>query len=223
MSRSGHTVSPEITPVGPKLLLGRTLYELLGDIFLALIWVRFACQFLTAFLAHYHPQDALLLTLECVTVTMFLTRRRATTSSSDSGDWAMALCGTMAPMFFRPEAANPTGALGLTLDIAQGFGTCVAIFGLLGLRRSFGIVPANRGVQAGGLYQYVRHPVYAGYIITNLAYTVANLNPRNIVVFIAIIVFQIIRIGNEEAHLKRDAEYREYLTRTRWRLFPFFY
>jgi protein-S-isoprenylcysteine O-methyltransferase Ste14 len=223
MSRSGHSISPEINPVAAQPLPDRTLREFLGDILLALIWVRFAWQLLPAFFAHHHPQDAVLLMLECVTVALFLTRRRAMTSSSDPGDWAMALCGTMAPMFLRPETSNPIGLVGLTLDIVQALGACVAIFGLLGLGRSFGIVPANRGVQASGLYRYVRHPIYAGYIITNLAYTAGNLNGRNIIALSAIIALQVIRIGNEERHLKGDAEYRAYLTRTRWRLIPFIY
>lgn len=38
------------------------------------------------------------------------------------------------------------------------------------LWRSFGLVAAHRGLKAGGLYAVVRHPMYAGYVISHVGY-----------------------------------------------------
>ena len=48
-------------------------------------------------------------------------------------------------------------------------GLCLVIAGKLALGRSFGLVPANRGVVASGPYLLVRHPIYSGYLITHVA------------------------------------------------------
>ena len=48
------------------------------------------------------------------------------------------------------------------------------MLGKITLGRSFGVVPANRGVVVGGPYNFVRHPIYTGYLITHVAFLVAN-------------------------------------------------
>jgi protein-S-isoprenylcysteine O-methyltransferase Ste14 len=185
--------------------------------------MSFAWRFLTAFLTYYRPQDGLLLLLESFTAVAFLLRRRAKTSSADPGDWVIALAGTMAPLFLFPAPSVLPLTVRVVLETVQAFGTCVSIFGVLWLRRSFGIVPANRGIRVSGLYGFVRHPIYAGYILSHVAFTLANPSARNVAITIANIVLQVIRITNEEHHLKSDTEYRKYIIRTRWRLFPFLY
>jgi protein-S-isoprenylcysteine O-methyltransferase Ste14 len=197
--------------------------QVIGDVLLTLLWAFFAQQFLTAFLAYYRPQDGLLLILESFTAAAFLTRRRAKTSSADLGDWVIALAATMAPLLLSPAPLVLPLTVRLMLETVQAFGTCVSIFGLLWLRRSFGIVPANRGVRVTGVYRFVRHPIYAGYILIYVTFTVANPSARNLAITAAEVVLQIIRIGDEERHLNSDPEYRNYTATTRWRLFPFIY
>jgi protein-S-isoprenylcysteine O-methyltransferase Ste14 len=190
---------------------------------LAMLWLWFAWRFLSAFLTDYRPQDGLLLLLESFTAATFLTRRRAKTSSADPGDWVIALAGTMAPLLYYPDPLPLPFTAHVVLETGQALGTCISVFGLLVLRGSFGIVPANRGVQAAGVYRWVRHPIYAGYIVTEIAYTIANPTVRNTVIATAAIALQLIRISNEEHHLSSDPEYRKYTTRTPWRLLPFVY
>ena len=43
------------------------------------------------------------------------------------------------------------------------------IAGKITLGRSFGIVPANRGVVTAGR-TLVRHPIYTGYLVSHLAF-----------------------------------------------------
>ena len=55
-----------------------------------------------------------------------------------------------------------------------GRGLLVVIAGKLSLGRSFGLMPANRGIVSTGLYRLVRHPIYLGYLITHDAFVAAN-------------------------------------------------
>ena len=50
--------------------------------------------------------------------------------------------------------------------MVSAIGLAVVIVGKMTLGRSFGVVPANRGVVVGGPYRLVRHPIYTGYLIT---------------------------------------------------------
>ena len=50
---------------------------------------------------------------------------------------------------------------------------CLVIVGKITLGRSFGIVPANRGIVDKGPYLLVRHPIYAGYLVSHLAFVAA--------------------------------------------------
>ena len=53
----------------------------------------------------------------------------------------------------------------------------IIIAGKLTLGRSFGLMPANRGVVSSGIYRFVRHPIYAGYLITHVAFLAAHPTP----------------------------------------------
>jgi len=54
----------------------------------------------------------------------------------------------------------------------------LAVFDLGG---SFGVSPANRGVVRTGLYRYIRHPMYTGYVISEFGFVL--LNPFNLILW----------------------------------------
>jgi protein-S-isoprenylcysteine O-methyltransferase Ste14 len=95
-----------------------------------------------------------------------------------------------------------------------------AVWCLLALGRSFGIVPANRGLRTGGPYGLVRHPLYACYVVSWVGYVLENPVARNILVFSAAFVFQLLRMHREELFLKRDTGYRAYCNAVRYRVLP---
>jgi len=90
----------------------------------------------------------------------------------------------------------------------------------LSLGRSFGLVPANRGLARGGPYRLVRHPMYLGYLVLHGAWLLAQFSPRNAALYALLIVLVVIRIVLEEQLLQRDPDYRAYAERTRHRLVP---
>ena len=92
------------------------------------------------------------------------------------------------------------------------------------LGRSFGLLPAQRGLVMAGPYRFVRHPIYFGYLIGHIGFLLANFSWRNAAVLALLYVAQVIRIRREEAVLAATSDdYRRYQTRVRWRLLPFVY
>ena len=69
-----------------------------------------------------------------------------------------------------------------------------------------------------GPYRVVRHPMYLGYLVTDIGFLVANFGVRNVVVVVAQWTLQVVRIVKEEQLLSKDATYREYMSRVRYRL-----
>ena len=89
------------------------------------------------------------------------------------------------------------------------------------LGRSFGLLPAARGIVTGGPYRVVRHPIYLGYLVGHLGFLLSNFSLQNVLVLGALYVAQTIRMLREEAVLGGSAEYRDYTRRVRWRIVPF--
>jgi len=92
------------------------------------------------------------------------------------------------------------------------------------LGRSFGLLPAQRGLVTGGPYRVVRHPIYFGYLLGHIGFLLANFSWRNAAVLALLYVAQVIRIRREEAVLAATSDdYRSYQQRVRWRLLPLVY
>ena len=92
------------------------------------------------------------------------------------------------------------------------------------LGRSFGLLPAQRGLVMSGPYRLVRHPIYFGYLIGHVGFLLANFSWRNAAVLAVLYVAQVIRIRREEAVLAATSgDYQRYQQRVRWRLLPLVY
>ena len=99
-------------------------------------------------------------------------------------------------------------------------GLIVVIAGKLTLGRSFGIAPANRGVVVAGPYGFVRHPIYAGYLVTHVAFACAYPSPWNVAVLVVSDTALIFRALCEEKVLATDRKYQTYCRRVAWHLVP---
>jgi protein-S-isoprenylcysteine O-methyltransferase Ste14 len=92
------------------------------------------------------------------------------------------------------------------------------------LGRSFGLLPAQRGLVLNGPYRLVRHPIYLGYLIGHIGFLLVNFSWRNTAVLALLYAAQVHRILREESVLaSNNAEYRAYQQRVRWRLLPFIF
>lgn len=165
--------------------------------------------------------SALILILqECCVIGLTLIRRRATrTVHWESPAALLSWCGTIGPLFVRPADLAPMPLLWAGA-VAQGIGNVLAVAAICDLGRSFGIIAAHRGIQTGGLYQYIRHPIYAAYLLAFGGFVLAHPSVHNGVVLLGWAGIQIARIHAEERLLSADLHYAAYAQRVRHRLIP---
>jgi protein-S-isoprenylcysteine O-methyltransferase Ste14 len=164
-----------------------------------------------------HPFNLLLLFSEALVV-VFIAFRRFGPADNSLRAWGAALTGTFAPLLVLPIG---------TVLLPVGFGASVMLAGILFsiaakmfLRRSFGIVAANRGVEIGGPYRLVRHPMYFGYLLTHIGFLSMSFSLWNLIVYIACWFAMLLRIAVEEGVLRQDPQYLDYCGRVRSRLLP---
>jgi protein-S-isoprenylcysteine O-methyltransferase Ste14 len=123
-----------------------------------------------------------------------------------------------------PPLVAPTGLQSLVPDAISAtvgaLGLLVAIGGKLSLGRSFGLIPANRGIVSTGLYRVVRHPIYLGYLITHVAFLAAHPTVWNFVLLLGADIALLARAVCEEETLARDDAYVAYQAQVRWRVVP---
>jgi protein-S-isoprenylcysteine O-methyltransferase Ste14 len=96
----------------------------------------------------------------------------------------------------------------------------IQIWAKAALWRSFGILPANRGVKTGGPYRFLRHPMYAGYLLTHVGFVIGFPLLQNAVLYMIAFAIQLARLAREEALLRGDERYRRYAAEVRYRLLP---
>ena len=129
-----------------------------------------------------------------------------------------------AAMMITPTLIRPlTQSSGLLLDCAvviELVGVVLGQVSRLYLGRSFGLLPANRGIVSSGPFALMRHPIYVGWFILATGYAMAYPSWRNLFVILLTLPFMIWRIGLEEELLTQDPEYRAYCQKTPYKLIP---
>jgi protein-S-isoprenylcysteine O-methyltransferase Ste14 len=122
-------------------------------------------------------------------------------------------------LLFTPPARWVT-ASPIRLDLVfcwMTLATCLTVWGLWTLRRSFSITVEARTLVTGGPYRWVRHPVYLGEILTSGAVAVWRLSLVNAVIFAVFVVVQLLRARWEEAKLASAfPDYRTYRRKAWW-------
>jgi len=164
----------------------------------------------------------LLVVAESITIFLILAARKPKTLNLYPWPVFFAGAGTFHILFVQFSYGDSIISV-LHAQIIQVVGLLFQIGAKISLGRSFGIVPANRGVKRGGFYRIVRHPIYLGYLISHVGFFLQALSIQNAIVYIALYCCQILRIHYEEKELSRDPLYVEYMKNTKWRLIPFIY
>ena len=166
-----------------------------------------------------NPFAPLALLSETAVVLFVLIRRPTQAITQRLGDWLLAVTATAAPLLI--VAADKTLTVLVPLGLVLVFlGNCFQAWAKLVLRRSFGIAAANRGVKISGPYRYVRHPMYAGYLVVHIGLLALMPAPINLAIYAIGWWAQILRLKAEERLLGEDPAYRDYAAKVRWRLIP---
>lgn len=156
---------------------------------------------------------------ETVTLLIYLTAR----PSKDSSIHPLALVSTLFATFYfiliRLEPGPALIPVGIAVTL-QGLGIALQLWAKLALGRSFGLLPANKGIVIGGPYRLVRHPIYLGYFITHVGFLLGSWSTWNAGLFACLYALQFVRIYREEALLVQDPSYRKYCKTTRYRFLP---
>jgi protein-S-isoprenylcysteine O-methyltransferase Ste14 len=158
-----------------------------------------------------------LLIVNSIVVAMYVMKRDARSISQSPLLWLLAFAGTCATLLLRPTAPSTPFSIG---DIIQMIGIVAIAASMLSLRRSFGIVPAHRGIRTGGLYSFVRHPLYTSELLWMLGFVIANPSGWNIGLWLCDCVLQFARACAEERFLSIDPIYAQYRARVKYRLLP---
>jgi protein-S-isoprenylcysteine O-methyltransferase Ste14 len=165
------------------------------------------------------PQNPGLITsvLSELLVVIFIMIRRPGRIALTPYAFCVGFLGTALPLFVRPVAGAHVAPICQALMM---FGLALSIGSKLALNRRFGIVAANRGVQTRGPYGFVRHPMYAGYVITQIGFLISNPTLWNFSILACGFAFQLLRIFEEEKLLRQDEAYEAFTQRVRYRLVP---
>ena len=166
-----------------------------------------------------HVTGLLLLASELCVVVLTVVRRRAGSVDRSSLSAIVTAISLVGPPLLRPSGAHGVLPDAATAAIS-GLGLIVVVIGKIALGRSFGLVPANRGVVVAGPYTWVRHPIYTGYVITHAAFLLAHPSPLNIGIVAITDIALVVRALAEERILSDDAMYRSYCLRVNWHLVP---
>lgn len=158
-----------------------------------------------------------LLIVNSIMVAMYVAKRDATSITQSPFLWLLAFAGTCLPLILRSTAPSIPFSIG---TIVQLVGIVAIVASLLSLRRSFGIVPAHRGIRTGGLYNFVRHPLYASELVWFLGFAIDNPSGWNIGLWLCECALQFSRACAEERFLSVDPVYSQYRTRVKYRLIP---
>ncbi len=189
------------------------------DIAFAALWLPLAFSTWTAWEIRRAPLALPLLAENLLIMLLFLLRRPSRQVARSPKAWILAVLGTLAPLLMRPAIplAFPLPLVSLGL---QGLAAVGMLAALARLGRSFGVVPAHRGLVNEGLYGQVRHPIYAFEMAFYVAFVLGNLSVANAAVLVAFIVTQILRADQEERLLRSDLRYRNYTRQVRFRFIP---
>jgi protein-S-isoprenylcysteine O-methyltransferase Ste14 len=162
----------------------------------------------------------ILLASEGMAAILLILRRRTEQISLNVADWLIAATATLAVLCVG-KGGTPIALMPALLLMLSGL--CIHVAAKLTLRRSFGLVAAHRGLILGGVYARVRHPMYAGYLLSHIGFLLWAPTLWNVAVYAVAWTCMWIRMNAEERVLGQDPDYRAYMDRVRYRLIPGLY
>ena len=194
--------------------------DLIARATVVVLFSLLSMNLLGEFMRTGHVTGLLLLVGESLVVILTVVRRRAITVDRSAAAAIMTCVSLVGPALMR-ATSEPASLLSDSVTATlSAAGLLVVVIGKMTLGRSFGVVPANRGVVVRGPYTLVRHPIYTGYLIAHAAFLLAHPAPWNLSILLVADTALIVRALREERVLSADATYQQYCRRVGWHLVP---
>jgi len=205
--------------LAPARLDAERLGDILSRAVIIVLFSFMAVRFGADFLQTARVTNLLLLISEMLVVALTVLRRTAATVDRSMRARLLTTMSLLGPPLVQPGHVSPMLGQAMTVT-ASVIGLGIVIAGKVTLGRSFGLMPANRGIVCTGIYRVVRHPIYLGYLITHVAFVFANPSAWNVSVLMIGDAALLLRAVCEEQTLARDTRYQEYQQLVRWRVCP---
>jgi protein-S-isoprenylcysteine O-methyltransferase Ste14 len=195
------------------------LTDALARVSVGVLFVLLTLSLASEFRRTGHITGLLLVGSEALVVVLTVVRRRAQRVDRSVLAAILTTASLVGPPLLRPSGVEPL-ASDATTAMLSAFGFAIVVYGKIALGRSFGLIPANRGVVTAGPYAIVRHPIYAGYLLTHVAFAAAHPTLINIGIILVADGALVCRALLEERVLAGDTAYRAYCSRVAWHLVP---
>jgi protein-S-isoprenylcysteine O-methyltransferase Ste14 len=209
---------PAMLPRAPRLTR-EGLSDLLARATIVSLFTLLSVNLLADFMRTGRVTGLMLLAGESLVVVLTIVRRRARLVDRSVVAAVLTTVSLVGPPLVRATETAPLIGDAATV-VLSALGLGLVVVGKMALGRSFGLVPANRGIVVRGPYTFVRHPIYTGYLVTHLAFLIAHPTPWNAGVFIVADIALVLRALMEERILSADMEYQQYCRRVEWHLVP---
>ena len=190
-------------------------------IFGILFFSLFASYWSYQWLATRESIYLLKLLFNLLVIYFFITRKQA--QKVDSSYSAIFIAGlhTIFPLLYGSSQSS-AGLLSLSTTLLLG-GLLLSIFAIIDLSESFGVLPADRGTKQTGLYRWVRHPLYLGYLIMHIGIIMFYWSWLNGSLFFLYLTLTHLRIQREEKFLSHSDDYIQYKNNVSYKVIPCIY
>lgn len=164
--------------------------------------------------------EAVFVAQNLVLAGVVLIRRDHQAIDAHPGHQFVALAAFFSGALFVGQPSSGNAALhDLSETVVLG-ANLLGIATLLNLGKSFGILIACRGVQTGGLYRLIRHPMYLSDILLRAGFSISHYNAATLALVLLSVGLYVWRALLEERFLASQPGYRTYMEKVRYRLLP---
>jgi protein-S-isoprenylcysteine O-methyltransferase Ste14 len=222
-ARMSNNSQHQFDPFGwAEMLLSVRLSRLLGRFLVISILILFLVhRFLRYGTYLFKPLWVVETLIFVVFIITYATRRAAIDHARGIREIFVPLVGAALPfvLLLTPPLALIAGNMSALriMFSAMTVTTALTVWGLWSVRKSFSITVEARQLVKGGVFRWIRHPVYLGEILTAGVVVVWRFSILNVSVFIVFVVVQLLRARWEETKLSSIfPDYRAYARKTWW-------
>lgn len=124
----------------------------------------------------------LLLVIRDFVAAYFFLKRKPSQTKSNRMQSLVAYASSMMPLIYFAPSEDVTKSLLMVSDLMSILGFLIVALATLELGTSIGISPANRGLVKSGVYKYIKHPMYTGYVVSEIGMVLVN--PVNVLIIV---------------------------------------